>query len=288
MNLLNLYGYSKADILALLDLALAFKSGQKKVDYQQKKIVCNLFFEPSTRTHYSFVMAAQRLGCQTISFNPSGSSLEKNETFYDTVKFFEAIKPDALIIRSREDNYYTQLKNLKVPLINAGDGKSNHPTQSLLDLVTIYENFKTISGLKILIVGDIKHSRVAHTNIDILERLGNEVLLTGPPAFQEEGLFFVNFDEYIAQVDVVMLLRIQFERHQEQSGLNYETYLEEYGLSKARYARLKPEAIILHPAPFNRGLEIDTALVESEKSRIFEQMTNGLYLRMAVLANALK
>ncbi|MDR1781400.1 MAG: aspartate carbamoyltransferase catalytic subunit [Bacilli bacterium] len=288
MNLLNLYDYSKDDILSLIELALEFKSGQKKVNYNQEKVVCNLFFEPSTRTHYSFEMAAKRLGCQTISFNPSGSSLEKNETFYDTVKFFEAIQPDALVIRSSEDNYYEQFNNLEVPLINGGDGKSNHPTQSLLDLVTIYENFNTISGLKVLIVGDIKHSRVAHTNIDILERLGNEVFLTGPKPFQEEGLFFVDFDEYISKVDVVMLLRMQFERHSEDSGLNYDTYLDEYGLNKKRYALMKDEAIIIHPAPFNRGLEIDTDLVESPKSKIFEQMRNGLYLRMAVLYNAFK
>ncbi|MDF9866663.1 aspartate carbamoyltransferase catalytic subunit [Bacilli bacterium PM5-3] len=287
MSLFNLRNYSKDDIIELLDLALEFKNG-KEIDFQQRKVVANLFFEPSTRTHYSFDMAAKRLGCQTISFNPAGSSLAKNETFYDTVKFFEAIKPDALVIRHKEDNYYKQFKNIEIPIINGGDGVCNHPTQSLLDLLTIYENFKTISDLKILIVGDIKHSRVAHTNIEVLERLGNEVYLTSAKPFQEKDLFFVDFDEYIDKVDVVMLLRVQFERHQEADGLSYDTYLDEYGLSESRYDKLKDNAIILHPAPFNRGVEIAGSLVEREKSKIFEQMSNGLFLRMAVLYNELK
>ncbi|MDR3215587.1 MAG: aspartate carbamoyltransferase catalytic subunit [Bacilli bacterium] len=288
MNLFNLYDYSKDDILKLLDLALQFKHNKLRVNFNQEKVICTLFFEPSTRTHYSFEMAAARLGAQCISFNAVGSSLDKNESFYDTVKFFEAIVPDAIVIRHSIDNYYQQFTNLKVPLINGGDGQCNHPTQSLLDLMTIYENFKTISNLKILIVGDIKHSRVAHTNIEIFKRLGNEVFLAGPKPFHEEGLFFVDFDEYIDQVDVVMLLRMQFERHHEDIGLNYDTYLDDYGLNQKRYDLMKPQAIIMHPAPFNRGLEIDGNLVESEKSKIFEQMTNGLFVRMAVLYNAIK
>ena len=287
MSLFNLHSHSKDDITALLDLALEFKKG-KKVDFKQEKVVANLFFEPSTRTHYSFDMAAKRLGCETINFNAAGSSLAKDETFYDTVKFFEAIKPDALVIRHSEDNYYQQFKDMKIPIINGGDGVCNHPTQSLLDLLTIYENFQTISGLKILIVGDIKHSRVAHTNIEVLERLGNEVYLTGAKPFQEADLFFVDFDEYVKDVDVIMLLRVQFERHQEALGLKIEDYLNEYGLNKKRYEMMKDEAIILHPAPFNRGIEIDGDLVELSKSKIFMQMTNGLYLRMAVLYNELK
>lgn len=287
MSLLNLKDFSKNDILELLDLALEFKNG-KQVDFANKKVVANLFFEPSTRTHYSFDMAAKRLGCQTLNFYPESSSLEKMETFYDTVKFFEAIEPDALVIRSKIDNYYNQFNNFKIPIINGGDGVSNHPTQSLLDLLTIYEQFGRVDGLNILIVGDIKHSRVAHTNIDILERLGNKVYLSSPKPFQEADLFFEDLDETIQKVDVVMLLRVQFERHQESFDIKQEEYLDKYGLNKKRYEMMQDNAIILHPAPFNRGIEIDGDLVEADKSRIFEQMKNGLFLRMAVLYNELK
>lgn len=287
MSLLNLKDFSKNDILELLDLALEFKNG-KQVDFANKKVVANLFFEPSTRTHYSFDMAAKRLGCQTLNFYPESSSLEKMETFYDTVKFFEAIEPDALVIRSKIDNYYNQFNNFKIPIINGGDGVSNHPTQSLLDLLTIYEQFGRVDGLNILIVGDIKHSRVAHTNIDILERLGNKVYLSSPKPFQEADLFFEDLDETIQKVDVVMLLRVQFERHQESFDIKQEEYLDKYGLNKKRYEMMQDNAIILHPAPFNRGIEIDGDLVEADKSRIFDQMKNGLFLRMAVLYNELK
>lgn len=287
MSLLHLHNHTKDDIYDIIDLAFEFKSG-KKVNFNYEKIVVNLFFEPSTRTHYSFEMAANRLGCQTIDFDPGTSSLAKNETFYHTVKFFEAIKPDAMIIRHSEDDYYKQFNNMKIPIVNGGDGVSNHPTQSLLDLMTIYENFQTISNLKILIVGDIKHSRVAHTNIEVLERFNNEVYLASPTSFQQKDLFFVDIDEVIDKVDVVILLRMQFERHDDNIDLGYDNYLEEYGLSKTRYDKLKENAIIMHPGPFNLGIEIDESLVEASKSRIFEQMTNGLYIRMAVLYNELK
>lgn len=287
MSLLHLKDKTKEDIYEIINLALEFKNG-KKVDFQQQKIAVNLFFEPSTRTHYSFEMAAKRLGCQTIDFNPDISSLKKDETFYDTIKFFESIEPDILIIRDKQDNYYEQFKNFKIPIVNGGDGVSNHPTQSLLDLMSIYEKFQTISGLNILIVGDIKHSRVAHTNIDILKRLGNNVFLTSPKPLQEAEFSYVDFDEYVAKVDVVMLLRIQFERHQGSLDISYKEYLDLYGLNKKRYDMMKEDAIILHPAPFNRGLEIADELVESEKSYIYRQMKNGLFIRMAVLYSELK
>lgn len=280
MNLMNLHKHSKEDILKILDLALEFKNGRQE-HFDFKKIICNLFFEPSTRTHYSFEMAAKRLGCQTIDFSPESSSLLKNETFYHTVKFFEAIEPDLMIIRSSEDNYDKQFNNMKIPFINGGDGKSNHPTQSLLDLMTIYEEFNTISNLKILIVGDIKHSRVAHTNIEILERLGNEVLLASPSNLCEEDLFFVDIDEVISDVDVIIMLRMQFERHAEKC--DFDNYLEEFGMNTNRYKLLKDEAIIMHPAPFNVGIEIEEEVVEAEQSRIYEQMNNGLYVRMALI-----
>lgn len=285
MNLLNLKNYQEDDVLKLLNLAIEFKNGRKE-HFGFEKIVCNLFFEPSTRTHYSFEMAAKRLGCQTIEFNPDTSSMLKKETFYHTIKFFEAIEPDLLVIRSQEDNYYQQLNKIKIPIINGGDGQSSHPTQSLLDLMTIYEQFNTISNLKILIVGDIKHSRVAHTNIEILERLGNEVLLASPTNLQEKDLFFVDIDEVISDVDVVIMLRMQFERHKD--NYEHQNYLENYGMNINRYQKLKEDAIILHPAPFNIGIEIEEAIIEAEKSRIYQQMNNGLYVRMALIYEILK
>ncbi|MFV0380086.1 MAG: aspartate carbamoyltransferase catalytic subunit [Anaerorhabdus sp.] len=286
MSLLNLKEYCKDDIMSLLDLAFEFKKG-KQVDYLQKRVICNLFFEPSTRTHYSFEMAAIRLGCKTINFNPDTSSICKNETMYDTVRFFESIEPDLLVIRDRSDNYYTQFKNMKIPIVNGGDGKLSHPTQSLLDLMTIYENFNKISNLKILIIGDIKHSRVAHTNIEILKKLGNEVFLSSPKEFQQSDLFFVDIDDVIEKMDVVMVLRVQFERHEDLS-FNPKNFLEEFGLSDARVKKLKSDAIIMHPAPFNEGVEISRGAIECDKSKIFEQMKNGLYLRMAVLHSELQ
>lgn len=287
MSLLHLRDKSKDDILDIINLALEFKNG-KKIDFQQQKVIVNLFFEPSTRTHYSFDMAAKRLGCQTIDFNPDISSLKKNESFYDTIKFFESIEPDIMIIRSEEDNYYNQFDNFKIPIVNGGDGITSHPTQSLLDLMSIYEKFKTISDLKIMIAGDVKYSRVAHTNIDIFKRLGNEVYLASPEPLQDAEFSYVDFDEYLPQVDVIMLLRTQKERHHGQVDIDYDTYLENHGLNQKRYDSLKEDAIILHPAPVNRGLEIASDLVEADKSYIYRQMNNGLYIRMAVLFNELK
>ncbi|MEG0686251.1 MAG: aspartate carbamoyltransferase, partial [Erysipelotrichales bacterium] len=195
MSLLDLRNKTNDEIVSILDLAIEFKNG-KEVDFKRKKIVANLFFEASTRTHYSFEMAAKRLGAETLEFYPTNSSLEKAETFYDTIKFFESIESDAIVIRHEDNKYFEQLNNIKVPILNGGDGTNAHPTQSLLDLMTIYEQFNTLSNLKVLIVGDIKHSRVAHSNIDVLQRLNNEVYLCGPDQFQEEELFFVDIDEY--------------------------------------------------------------------------------------------
>lgn len=285
MSLLSLKNLSNKDIVDYIELACSFRDG-KQVDFKNKKVVVNLFFEASTRTHYSFSMAAMRLGCQVMDFNPSSSSLLKDETFNDTYQFFQTMQPDAIVIRSSQEEYYKHIDTKKVPIINGGDGIKDHPTQSLLDLMTIYESFGRLNNLSVLIVGDIKHSRVAHSNIEVLERLNNKVYLTGPKPFIDEGLFFVDFDEYIDQVDVVMLLRIQKERHIDQFENN--DYLEKYGLSMRRYHKLKEDAIILHPAPFNRGIEIADEVVNAPKSRIFKQMENGLYVRMAVLYNELK
>ena len=283
MNVLNLDDFSTEEINHILDLAEEFRNG-KKVDYQGKKVVSNLFFEPSTRTHYSFDMAALRLGCKTQNFDAGNSSLKKGESLYDTIKTFEMFGTDAVVIRHVENEYYKQLVGkVNVPILNAGDGTGNHPTQSLLDLLTIRQEFGKFEGLKVVIVGDIAHSRVAHTNFKIMQRLGMTVYTSGPLEYKEEGFNYVNFDEIIDKVDVVMLLRVQHERHSEAMKETVEEYHAAYGLNAKRVAKMKENAIIMHPAPFNRNVEIADDVVECEKSRIFKQIQNGVFVRMALI-----
>lgn len=287
MNILKLANLEIKEIEELLESATAFKSGKKKINYNGEKIIANLFFEPSTRTHYSFETAELKLGCKTIDFAPESSSMKKGETLYDTVKTFESLGVDAVVIRHREDEYYKQLNNIKIPILNGGDGTKDHPSQSLLDLYTIKEEFGHFEGLKVLIVGDIKHSRVAHSNIKVMERLGMKVYTSGPEEFKDEELEFVNFDEYLPQVDVVMLLRIQLERHNEKINIDAKTYNEKYGLNVENVSKMKEKAIIMHPAPFNRNVEISDDVVECSKSRIFKQIENGVFVRMAMIEKVL-
>lgn len=283
MNVLNLDDFSTKEINEILDLAEEFKNG-KKVDYKGEKIVANLFFEPSTRTHYSFDMAALKLGCKTQNFDAVNSSLKKGESLYDTVKTFEMFGVDAVVIRHTENDYYNQLVGkVNIPILNAGDGTGNHPTQSLLDLLTIRQEFGKFEGLKVVIVGDIKHSRVAHTNFKVMQRLGMEVYTSGPEEYREEGFNFVEFDEIIGKVDVVMLLRVQHERHSEKMSETVEEYHNAYGLNRKRVEQMKDGSIIMHPAPFNRNVEIADDVVECEKSRIFKQVQNGVFVRMALI-----
>ena len=287
MNILKLADLEVKEIEEILDQAAAFKSGTKKINYNGDKIIANLFFEPSTRTHYSFETAELKLGCKTIDFAPESSSMKKGETLYDTVKTFESLGVDAVVIRHREDEYYKQLENINIPILNGGDGTKDHPSQSLLDLYTIKEEFGHFEGLKILIVGDIKHSRVAHSNIKVMERLGMKVYTSGPEEFRDDNLEFVNFEEYLPKVDVVMLLRIQLERHNKKVAIDSKEYNSKYGLNATNVSKMKDNAIIMHPAPFNRNVEISDDVVECSKSRIFKQITNGVYVRMAMIEKAL-
>ncbi len=283
MDVLSLDNFTKEEINKILDLAEEFKNG-KKVDYKGEKIVANLFFEPSTRTHYSFDIAALKLGCKTQNFDASNSSLKKGESLYDTVKTFEMFGVNAVVIRHVENKYYNKLVGkINIPILNAGDGTGNHPSQSLLDLLTIKQEFGKFEGLKVVIVGDIRHSRVAHTNFNVMKRLGMEVFTSGPIEYKEEGFNYINLDEIINKVDVVMLLRVQHERHIEQMIETIKQYHEKFGLNKKRIQNMKENAIIMHPAPFNRGVEIADDIVECDKSRIFKQVQNGVYVRMALL-----
>lgn len=285
-NLFNLSSLSIEEITAILDRAQQFADGEKS-DRAKGKVVASLFFEPSTRTQNSYSTAVMRLGGQVLTFNSSVSSMTKGETFYDTVKVFESLGCDAAIIRDKKNEYWKELEGIKMPILSGGDGTGNHPTQSLLDLLTIRQEFGHFDGLKVCIVGDIIHSRVAHTDIEVMQRLGMEVYTSGPDEFKEEGFNYIDFDKAIKEMDVIMLLRIQHERLSSEMIMSKEDYNKQFGLNKDRVRAMKPNAIIMHPAPFNRGVEIDDDCVECEKSRIFKQMSNGVFVRMAAVERSL-
>lgn len=287
LSLLSMHDLSVGEINAILNDALLFDSSYQ--DWQlpvSKALVANLFFEASTRTHYSFESAELQLGCKVADIATQASSVTKGETLYDTIRTLESAGYDAFVIRHSKDRYYDELKEIKSPILNAGDGAGDHPTQCLLDLLTMLQDFGSFNGLKVLIAGDILHSRVAASDKYALGLLGADVKFAGPKEWEREGYPTVDFDEYLPQADVVMMLRIQKERGSGTAGLTSEEYLKQYGLTKDRYARMKKNAIVMHPAPVNRGCEIDTDLVEAERSRIFKQMSNGVLVRKAVIKRA--
>ncbi|MFD1849125.1 aspartate carbamoyltransferase catalytic subunit [Oceanobacillus bengalensis] len=282
-NFISVDQLTEADIFQVLERAEYY--AKKAIKLRQNRIfVANLFFEPSTRTKMSFTVAEKNLGLEVLDFHSESSSVLKGETLYDTAKTFESIGANMLVIRHRSDEWFKELKNkLQVPVINAGAGKAEHPTQCMLDLLTIYQEFSSFKGLNVVIVGDIKHSRVAKSNVNALRRLGANVFLSTAPGFEDETLDcpYLTIDQAVENCDVVMLLRIQHERHTNVAVTS--NYLESYGLTKKRESKMRKNAIIMHPAPINRGIEIDTELVECSRSRIFKQMTNGVYVRMAII-----
>lgn len=225
--------------------------------------------------------------------DPNKSSATKGESLEDTLKTLKAIGIDTIVIRHSLRDWYQpfyEMAGKEVPkLVNAGDGNGQHPSQSLLDLMTIVEHFENFVGLRVRIIGDIYHSRVARSNAEILNRLGVEVTFSGPKEWQDQSLeqfgSFVDIDKDLGKQDVIMLLRVQHERltDEENQDFTIDKYHEDYGLTQDRYRKLKSNAIIMHPAPVNRDVEIDSDLVESDKSRIFQQMKNGVYARMAIL-----
>ena len=285
-SLLRIRDLSKDELMGLMDAQL-FGASQKDWQLPQRRLVANLFFEPSTRTHYSFASAEHQLGCCVEDFTAAGSSVEKGESLYDTVKTFESVGYDAVVIRHRQDEYFRELEGIEIPIINAGDGAGNHPTQCLLDLLTLYQEFGRIEGIRLAIIGDIQHSRVASSNREAMELLGGEWVFSGPPQWQREGYPYMPIDEAVEWADAVMMLRIQHERHASAMQMSKAEYLQRYGLTKERASRMKPHAIIMHPAPVNRDVEIDSDLVESPKSRIFKQMSNGVLIRKAAIKRAM-
>lgn len=283
-KLLEICELKDEEIYYLINRALELKKNNNLLKKRNDIYIANLFFENSTRTKHSFEIAEKSINLNVIDFEVSTSSVNKGESLYDTCKTLEMIGCNMLVIRHSKNKYYKELESINIPIINAGDGSGEHPSQCLLDLMTIYEVFGKINGLNIVIVGDIKNSRVARSNYNILTRLGANVKFVSPECFDSDfGGEKVDFDQIIDKVDVCMLLRIQFERHKEKILFNNNDYNKKYGLTKERYKKLKENSIIMHPAPVNRGVEIDDELVESEKSVIFQQMANGRYMREAIL-----
>ena len=289
--MIKLSRLSEESLQNLLSEALDFANG-KVVKAKSDVFVANLFFEDSTRTKVSFEVAEKKLGLHIVNFDEKKSSINKGETLLDTIKTLDAIGVDLVVVRHEKTRYYDELKGSSIGLVNAGDGVGHHPSQGLLDLMTIVQEFGDVKGLKVAIVGDIKHSRVANSNAHLLRRLGAKVFFSGPREWFDEGSLmngtYMDLDALIPEVDVLMMLRIQHERHNEKVNLKPEDYLKKYGLTKEREARMKPNAIIMHPAPINRGVEIDNDLVECERSRIFNQMKNGVFARMAILKKVLE
>lgn len=285
-SLLRITDLSKKELFDILDDAMSFSSVNKGWQLENRPLIANLFFEPSTRTHYSFASAQHQLNARVEDFSATGSSVEKGETLYDTVKTFESIGYDAVVIRHPKDEYFKELEKITIPILNAGDGCGNHPTQCLLDLLTIYQEFHTFEGIKVAIIGDVTHSRVAASDKQALEMLGAEVVFSGPKEWLHESDRTMTIDEAVEWADVVMMLRIQHERHAATMKMSKEEYLQNYGLTKERAMKMKPNAIIMHPAPVNRGVEMDSDLVESKQSRIFKQMENGVLVRKAVIKRA--
>src|SRR2546423_5001739 len=285
---------SADEIITGLDTARVFKAvGEraiKKVPALRGKTVINLFIEPSTRTRISFELAALRLTADVINFSAEASSLKKGETLKDTARNLEALNADIIIIRhSATGAAHFLSRFLNASVINAGDGAHEHPTQALLDTFTIREKKGKIEGLKVTILGDILYSRVARSNIWALTKLGAKVTLCGPSTlvprvFEQMGCRVTyNVEEAIRDADIINLLRIQHERQRKTMFPSLGEYASLFGLNKARLARTKTDALLMHPGPINRGVEIDSQIADCGRSVILEQVTNGLAVRMAVL-----
>ncbi|TLS50426.1 aspartate carbamoyltransferase catalytic subunit [Paenibacillus antri] len=291
-HLIGLKGMPKSEIEAILDRAGYWEAQPVAASSALSgKFVANMFFENSTRTRFSFEVAEKRLGAEVLNFAAAASSVQKGESIYDTVKTLESMGIHGGVVRIKAVGVMQELaERIKAPLINAGDGNNEHPTQALLDLYTMRKHFGAIEGLTVSIVGDIRHSRVARSNLWALREMGASVRFCAPDNMRATELAeyapYVGIDDAL-QSDVVMMLRVQLERHEGGLFGSAEEYRAAYGLTEERAGRMAPHAIIMHPAPVNRDVEIDDALVECGKSKIFEQMANGVPIRMAVLERAL-
>jgi aspartate carbamoyltransferase catalytic subunit len=286
VHLLSIDSLSDGQIAVLLARAAVFASDrQAGAGVLAGRTIFNCFYENSTRTAMSFALAAARLGAQALTLSVEHSSVKKGETLADTARTLGAMEPDALVLRHRSDGAAAEVAALvSCPVVNAGDGTNEHPTQALLDALTLVQRFGNLEGRTVAILGDIRHSRVAHSNAKLLRRLGAEVRLAGPPVLMPEGSEGLGIDEAVAGADAIMTLRVQRERLDEDLGDLPGEYLRRYGLTAERLAWAKPDAVVLHPGPMNRGVEIADEVADAEgRSLILRQVANGVAMRMAVL-----
>lgn len=293
-SFLDVKSLKKEEIELILNTASSMKEIMsrdiKKVPTLRGKTIALMFFEPSTRTRTSFDLSAKMLSADTVAFTPAGSSMAKGETLLDTVKNIISMGPDLIVMRhasSGAPNFVA--RNVNVPVINAGDGMHEHPTQAMLDLFTVREKKGRIEGLKVAIVGDILHSRVARSDLYAFTKMGAEVRFVGPPTFLPEQMrhfnvpIYYNLEEGIKGVDVIIMLRIQLERQGAFFFPTLREYHNLYGLKREMLDKIGKDVIIMHPGPINRGVEIDPEIADSEHSVILDQVTNGVAVRAALL-----
>jgi aspartate carbamoyltransferase catalytic subunit len=296
-HLLSIDDLGAEELTGLLDLSEQFVAVNQrdipKVPALRGKVVASLFYEDSTRTRLSFETAAKRLSCDVMTFSVAQSSVKKGESLLDTVQTIEAMGIDAIVVRHPAAGAPHRIASwIDASVINAGDGRHAHPTQALLDALTLRRH-REIAGARVAIVGDVRHSRVARSNVKALHLLGAEVTLVAPPTLLPESLegwpvqVSHELDDVISEIDVVMLLRMQFERQQEALFPTVREYTARYGLTEARAERLKPDALIMHPGPMNRGVEVAAAVADGPASLVTEQVANGVAVRMAVLYSLL-
>src|SRR5438132_5380060 len=292
-GLLGIEELDRAAIETILTRAKDFQpaQSQKKLDTLRGKLIVNLFYEPSTRTRTSFEIAAKRLGADAVSITASRSSVSKGESLVDTLNTLVAMRPDAIIMRHAASGApHFLARHLPTPIINAGDGTHEHPTQALLDARTILDRRETLEGLRVAILGDIAHSRVARSNLYLLSKFGAQIVLCGPASLLPvelgqlaPGIVLThNIREAIREADVIMMLRVQLER-QHEAAFPASEYFQFYGLRLEHMDLAKPDVIVMHPGPINRGREISSEVADAQRSVILNQVENGIAVRMAVL-----
>jgi aspartate carbamoyltransferase catalytic subunit len=298
-GLLGIEGLARAEIQAILDRARDFQpkpeQGFRKLDLLRGRMVVNLFFEASTRTRTSFEIAAKCLGADSVSITAQASSVSKGESLVDTLNTLAAMRPDAIIMRHAASGapHFLQ-RHLETPIINAGDGTHEHPTQALLDARTILDRGKSLEGLRVAIIGDIAHSRVARSDAYLLSKFGADIVLCGPASLLPQELkqlapgvtLTTRMKEAIRDADVIMMLRVQLER-QHEAAFPASEYFQFYGLRLEHLRLAKPDVIVMHPGPINRGREISSEVADSQRSVILNQVENGIAVRMAVLERVL-
>lgn len=298
-GLLDIESLSRADIESILERSKKFQPAPgesfKRYDLLRGRSVVNLFFESSTRTRTSFEIAAKRLGADTLSITASGSSVSKGESLVDTLNTLAAMRPDAIVMRHAASGAPHFLSRyLPIPIVNAGDGTHEHPTQALLDALTIIDRRGRLDGLRVAIIGDIAHSRVARSNMFLLTKFGVDLTLCGPASLLPREMQSIapgvrlttDMREAICGVDVIMMLRVQLERQHEPAFPTNE-YFQFYGLRPEHMEDAKPDVVVMHPGPINRGREISSEVADSQRSAILNQVENGIAVRMAVLEGVL-